>query len=139
MGKAIKVIQNGNSSILPYNQDVINRLESFNARLRPKDRPTEAYTIILDVTPEEEATIYPAKKQRKPVVNEIDRLAALEAENSQLKTMMLNFMAAHGFKPVQQELPKEEDAGQVTGDNIGESIQEMPELTKRGPGRPSTK
>lgn len=99
MGRAIKVIQNGRESIIPNNPANINRLSHFNHMNRfAKNYNELVYTIIKDVSPEEEASIFPTvtKKSRGNQPNANDRLALLEKENSELKTMMLQFMAKNG-------------------------------------------
>lgn len=140
MGRAIKVIQNGRSTIMPNNPGNINRLNHYNHIQRNhKDASQLLYTILTDVTPEEEATIFPVLKRRDKAANQQgayynDRLGVLERENSELKSMMLNFLAGQSASPAlpdKKESPKE---GESTEGAEQGKPSEQPE--RKGPGRP---
>lgn len=137
MGKTIKVIQNGHTTIMPNNPQNINRLQHFNHIHRKLKNASElVYTIIHDVSPEEEATIYPEVKPKAAKTNMNDRFAKMEQENSDLKMMLLKFMANQSAAPVPAEVNAAVKISDVADSPEGV---EGVEQKKRGPGRPSAK
>lgn len=111
--RGLKLIQNGQVSYVPYNKEVLRHWQDYNTALNrpPKSKAMEQNLVtILDASAEEvELYLHPKPKPRIPLPGVpglptmADENKQLKAELSELKTMMLKFMAGGQGKGVEVE------------------------------------
>lgn len=115
--KGLKLIQNGVITFAPDTPAVRSGIEGpggHNQKTKKSSRSAQEHITILQATDEEvEKYLYPTPKKRETVQSPsfLDEISQLKKENSELKSLMLNFMAnAQNQTPIPQaDQTKEEE------------------------------